>query len=334
MIFLNILSKVYNFSASFRRAVYTKKILKPKKLPVPVISIGNLSVGGTGKTPLTIFTAKKLQEKGYRVWVLSRGYKRKSKGTVIVSDGNSIFVPWEEAGDEPYLMAKNNIPVVVSYSRYKAGLKALNSFSVDIFLLDDGFQHFQLYRDLDILVVDATKPFWEDKPLPAGRLREPAEFYRFADVIVVNRLSRAKNPEKILEFLKNSEKQLFISEEKIENITDLKESKNINFLKGKEVGAFSGLGNNRQFFQTVKDLSHKIGFTVSQFISFPDHYNYKKLNLPKKQLWLTTEKDIIKISQKQIEKDNIFALKYSLNLPEDFVQYLENIINAERLKKS
>ncbi|MBK3332304.1 tetraacyldisaccharide 4'-kinase [Persephonella atlantica] len=330
---LNIVSNIYEKLAVIRRKLYYKGILKQKKFPVPVISIGNLSVGGTGKTPLTIFTAKKLQEKGYRVCVLSRGYRRKSRGTVVVSDGNSIFVPWEEAGDEPYLMAKNNIPVVVSHSRYEAGIKALNSFPVDVFLLDDGFQHFQLYRDLDILVVDATKPFWEDKPLPAGRLREPAEFYRYADVIVVNRLNRAKNPEKVLEFLKNSEKQLFISEEKIENITDLKKNKNINFLKGKEVGAFSGLGNNGQFFQTVKDLSHKIGFTVSQFISFPDHYSYKKLNLPKKQLWLTTEKDIIKISQKQIEKDNIFALKYSLNLPEDFVQYLENIINAERLKK-
>ncbi len=330
---LNIVSNIYEKLAVIRRKLYYKGILKQKKLPVPVISIGNLSVGGTGKTPLTIFTAKKLQEKGYRVCVLSRGYRRKSRGTVIVSDGKSVFVPWEKAGDEPYLMAKNNIPVVVSHSRYEAGIKALNSFPVDVFLLDDGFQHFQLYRDLDILVVDATKPFWEDKPLPAGRLREPAEFYRFADIIVVNRLNRAKNSEKVLEFLKNSEKQLFISEEKIESITDLKESKNLNFLKGKEVGAFSGLGNNQQFFQTVKELSKKVGFTISRFISFPDHYDYRKLALPGKQLWLTTEKDIIKISQKQIEKDNIFALKYSIHLPEDFIKYLENCINAERLKK-
>ncbi|MDQ7056235.1 MAG: tetraacyldisaccharide 4'-kinase [Persephonella sp.] len=330
---LKILSMVYTKAAKFRRKLYHRGILKQKKLPAPVISVGNLSVGGTGKTPLTIFTAKKLQEKGYNVCVLSRGYRRKSRGTVIVSDGSSIFTSWEEAGDEPYLIAKNSIPVVVSSNRYEGGLKALERFPVDIFLLDDGFQHFQLYRDLDILVVDATRPFWEDKPLPAGRLREPLEFYRFADTIVVNRLSRAENPEEVLQFLKNSGKRVFISEEKIEGITDLREKREFDFLKGKEVGVFSGLGNNQQFFHTVKELSRKVGFTLSHFISFPDHYNYKKLNLPEKQLWLTTEKDIIKIDQKQIKKHNIFSLKYSLHLPEDFIKYLENHINAERLKK-
>jgi len=331
---LRIISLLYGFFAYGRRVLYRKGILKRKKLPVPVISIGNLSVGGTGKTPLTIFTAKSFQKKGYTVAVLSRGYKRKSRGTVVVRNRKRMLTHWEEAGDEPYLIALNNIPVVVSSSRYEAGIKAIKDIKPDLIILDDGFQHYQLYRDLDILVFDATKPFWKDRLLPEGRLREPFSFYRFADIIVVNRLNRAKNQGEITEFLKKTGKKFFISQERLEKITDLKQEKDLSFLKGKKVGIFSGLGNNEQFFDTAVNLSNNIGFEIVQKIFFPDHYDYAELHLnTQPDLYITTEKDIIKIRPDMIEKYRIYALKYSLELDEQFIKYLERKIFYEKEKK-
>ncbi|SNZ08662.1 lipid-A-disaccharide kinase [Persephonella hydrogeniphila] len=332
---LKILSKIYGSLAKVRRYTYEKGLIQKHKLPIPVISIGNLSVGGTGKTPLTIFTAKKLIERGYSVTVLSRGYKRKSRGTVIVRNRNKILVNWEEAGDEPFLIAKNNIPVVVSENRYAAGLKAIEEINPDIFILDDGFQHFQLHRDVNILVFDATKPFWEDSLLPSGRLREPPEFYRYADILIINRLEKVENKEEIISKIQKLKKKFFISQEKIDGLTDLENSYRLETLSGKNIGVFSGLGNNPQFFNTVEKLSKKIGFKITEKNSYPDHYDYSQLQLSNNpDLWLTTEKDIIKIRPEYIKKYRIMALKYTLKLDEDFINYLEKRIFYDKVKNS
>ncbi|WP_029523452.1 tetraacyldisaccharide 4'-kinase [Persephonella sp. KM09-Lau-8] len=328
---LKILSLIYEKLALLRRWLYDTKILKSQKLPVPVISVGNLSVGGTGKTPITIAIARKLQSQGYRVCVLSRGYKRKTKGTIVVSDGKKIFTDWKSSGDEPYLIATYNIPVVVSESRYEAGIKAIELFKPDIFILDDGFQHYQLYRDIDILVVDATKPFWEDQPLPAGRLREPIETYKYADLFVINRFEKVKNKEQFLKKLKAFDKPFFITEEKFQHLTNLKENIPVKDLKGEKIGIFAGLGNNQQFFNTVEDLSKKYNFQVLHKISFPDHYDYPSLELSQNvDKWITTEKDIIKLKPETIKKYNIFALKYELKLPEEMVEFINKKINPKR----
>ncbi len=327
---LKILSYVYGFFAYLRRILYESGVLKKKKLPLPVISIGNLSVGGTGKTPLTIFTAKKLKEEGYKPCILSRGYKRKSKGVLIVSDGNNIKVSWEEAGDEPFIMAKRGLPVVVGSDRYEAGIKALEELDVDIFILDDGYQHYQLYRDVNILVTDAVKPFWEDKLLPAGRLREPPSFYKYADFIVVTKVSTVDKDriEKIKNKLYNLKKPFFFAKEKIKGLVDCKGEKfDFEILKGKEIVVFSGLGNNKQFFNTVKSLSLKYNFKIKEFIGFPDHYDYKNLKLPEADLYLTTEKDIIKIDRK-----NVFGLIYDVELEDKFIE--ETLKKIERRKNS
>ena len=332
---LKLLSKIYGSLAKGRRYLYEKGLIKKRRLPVPVISIGNLSVGGTGKTPLTIFTAQKLIEKGYSVAVLSRGYKRKSRGVVIVRDREKILADWTEAGDEPFLMAKNGIPVVVSKSRYEAGIKAVEKINPDIIILDDGFQHFQLHRDVNILVVDATQPFWEDSLLPAGRLREPPKFYRYADIIVINRLEKVKDKKKIISKIEETGKDFFVSREKIESLTDMEKSYTLDILSGKNVGIFSGLGNNSQFFSTAENISKDLGFGITEKISYPDHYDYKQLNLSEKpDFWLTTEKDIIKIRQEDIKKYRILALQYTLELDSEFINYLEKRIFYEKVKNS
>ncbi len=317
-IFLKLLSYLYGFFAFLRRFLYEKGILKKKHLPLPVISIGNLSVGGTGKTPLTIFLAKELQKKGFKPCVLSRGYKRKTDETIIVSDGKNIKVSWEESGDEPYIIARRGIPVVVGKKRYEAGIKALKELEVDIFILDDGFQHYQLYRDVNILVTDAIKPFWEDNLLPLGRLREPKSFYKYADFIVVTKLLSVSESRlnEIENKLKNLKKPFFFTEEKFTGLIDC-EGKQFDFkiLENKKAVVFSGLGNNKQFFSTVKNLSKKYNFEIKEFLEFPDHYDYKDVKLPEADLYLTTEKDIIKINKK-----NIYALLYDVEVEEKFVE--------------
>jgi len=296
--------------------------------------VGNLSVGGTGKTPFTIFLAKFLQAKGYSPCVLSRGYKRKSKGVVPVSDGKRLLADWETAGDEPYLIGREEIPTVVGEDRYTAGRFALEKFSPDLFILDDGFQHYQLYRDADLLLVDATNPFWEDKLLPAGRLREPASFYRYADLLVVNRLNRLEREkrEKVVDWLKKSGKGFITTEEKIEGLTDGRKVYPFDLLKGKQIGVFAGLGNNRQFFRLVKELGSGAGFQVVREVSLPDHYSYKNFKLPATpQIWITTEKDLIKLPP-HLTQGKVYAVKYSLAPDREGIKSLENLLFYEKLK--
>ncbi len=316
-ILLKFLSFLYGFLAFLRRYLYEHNILKKKKLPLPVISIGNLSVGGTGKTPLTIFTAKQLQKLGLKPCVLSRGYKRKTNDTIVVSDGEKIFVSWEYAGDEPYIMAKRGIPVVVSSERYKAGFLALEKIKPDLFILDDGFQHFQLERDINILIVDSTNPFWKDYLLPLGRLREPKSFYQYADFFVITKLFNLtqEQKEKFFKEIKKFDKPFFIAKEKLSGVIDKDYNKfDFSILEKKEIVVFAGLGNNKQFFDTVKRLSKDYNFKIKEFISFPDHFDYKNIDLPKADIYLTTEKDIIKI-----DKKNVFAVLYDFELADKYI---------------
>ncbi len=317
-IVLWILSKVYGFFATFRRFLYENGLISQKKLPVPVISIGNLSVGGTGKTPVTIYTAKILQKEGFKVCVLSRGYKRKSEKLIVTDTPQNVS--YEEVGDEPYIILRHNIPVAVHKDRYKAGLEALKKLNPDIFILDDGFQHYQLYRDTDVLVIDATKPFWKDNLLPLGRLREPPGFYIYSDCFVVTRLTLLEETqkEKFFEKITEFKKPVFKTTEKIKKLIDTSAKQYpLEILTGKEVIVFSGLGNNQQFFKTVQTLSRKYNFKIKRFIDFPDHYDYKDFNPEEENIYLTTEKDIIKIKNK-----NVFALVYEIEIEDNYLQFL------------
>ncbi len=330
------LSKIYGNLASLRRKLYKTGILKKKSFDIPVISIGNLSVGGTGKTPVTIATAKELQKRGLNVCVLSRGYKRKSKGVIIVSDGKDIFVDVETAGDEPFLIGKNGIPVVVGESRYEAGLEALKTFPVDIFILDDGFQHYQLNRDVDILVIDATRPFWKDNLLPSGKLREPKYFNKYADAFVITKLFLLNETQKqeFFYYLNQYAKPYFLAKEKFVRLTNGELEYNFDIMVNVDVGIFAGLGNNNQFFRYMMDCADKCGFRIKYTKSFPDHYDYKKLDLYKDvDFWITTYKDFVKLSKEQIKENKVFALIYDLELPEDYFKYLEKKIYIRKGRK-
>ena len=189
MPFLVSLSVLYRGLSSLHRRLYSSGVLTSHRLPRPVVSVGNLVAGGGGKTPLTMWLAEKLMASGVKVAVLTRGYGRLHGGFRIVGEDDS----WEIVGDEPALMASKikGATIAVSKDRFAAGSKVLENYEVDIFLLDDGFQHFALDRDLDIVVIDGCRRFGNNRLLPAGILREPVSRLKDADIIVVTRAPSA-----------------------------------------------------------------------------------------------------------------------------------------------
>jgi len=191
---LNLLSRGYNGLQSLRGFGYRQRLISPKKLPCKVISVGNITVGGTGKTPMTQYIAERLKHCGYRVAAVSRGYKgtaagRVVKTAVIVSDGHRICPDSETAGDEPFLLASRlkEVPVVIGRNRFAAGMLALNTFQPQVIVLDDGFQHMQLARDIDLVLLDFNRPFGNRYLLPRGTLREPVSALKRADAFILTR---------------------------------------------------------------------------------------------------------------------------------------------------
>src|SRR5919109_245062 len=184
---LTTLTYPYDWAHQLRLQAYRRRWAAVRRLPCRVISIGNLALGGTGKTPIVELVAGLLQQEGLRVCVLSRGYGGRARSSITgVSDGKKCLVPPEVAGDEPVLLAEHlaGLPVIVGKNRYAAGLLAVERFAVDVIVLDDGFQHVQLARDLNILLLDAARPFGTGRLFPRGDLRERPSALGRADVIV------------------------------------------------------------------------------------------------------------------------------------------------------
>ncbi len=285
---------MYGFAVKLRNIAYDKGIFEIKKLPIPVISVGNISVGGSGKTPTVRFIAENVL-KNKKVCILLRGYKRKSKGTLIVSYYGDIQTDIYSAGDEAYMLSKmlKNTSVVVSEDRYQGGLVAVKELGADIVILDDGFQHRRLYRDLDIVLL--RKRDLKDKLLPFGRLREPLSSLKRADAVVLSY-------QEIEPFDIEIEKPTFKMIRKFEYVykSNMEKIKlNEKFLE-REFIAVSGLGDNEQFLNTLRRLK----FKIKKHLSFRDHHDYSGFKPSKEENYITTLKDLFKIG----EYDNVFAL--------------------------
>ena len=278
---LTLLSKAYGAGVQLRRDGYASGFLKPKKLPCTVISIGNLTTGGTGKTPMAIYVAERVRRLGYRVAVISRGYKgaaEKSGG--IVGDGNTILMDPNTAGDEPLLLAASlkGIPVLVGRDRYQSGMLAINRFQTEVVILDDAFQHLALFRDLNLLLLDSTLPFGNGHLLPRGTLREPASALRFSDALIMTRspqpfcspaepwamdrpLFYATHEPFFSSSFPAGEKPAFQPHEPFTEDALLIE---------KRYYAFSGIARNDDFLKTLR----KMGADVCGFRGFSDHHFY------------------------------------------------------------
>ncbi len=304
-----------------RNVFYDAGILPVRKLSVPVISVGNISVGGTGKTSFVRYICEILG-KEYNIAILSRGYRRKSKGTVLVASKGEILCTWKEAGDEPYFLAKIlrkkgiKVNVIVEANRYKAGILAVKKLNAEIIVLDDGFQHRKLKRDLDLVLI--KKRDLKDKLLPFGRLREPLNSLKRADAILLS--YQELDPFDF--FFKNKPVfKIFRKNWKLLSSQDLNEI-NIKDIQKSKVIAFCGLGDSTQFFKILQNL----GIKIKEEIAFPDHYHYENFSLKRNEIYITTLKDGVKIPPQQ----NLFFLDFEIEV-EGFKEFL--LTKVKEIKK-
>lgn len=301
----------YAAGAGLRNALYDRGWLQAHELGAPAISIGNITAGGTGKTPIVALVAEILIENGERVCILTRGYGRRDPAKrVVVSDGSAILADAETGGDEPVELARRlggKAVIIADRDRVAAAKFAREEFGVTCFVLDDGFQHRRAARDLDIVCIDATDAFGGGELLPAGRLREsPANLCR-ADAVIITKAEAAADIGKLEQDIKRlaPEAEIFRAESGISGFIELSA-----FLEGGQTGrspalrfpafAFCGLGNPEHFFASVRRAEVEIAGTKA----FRDHHRYTKADAERLDhaakdaeaaAFVTTAKDAVKL---------------------------------------
>jgi tetraacyldisaccharide 4'-kinase len=330
-------SWLYGTITNIRNALYERGVLKSYSLGAPTVSVGNITVGGTGKTPFVAFVAEVLAERGAKVCILTRGYGRAHpRERVLVSDGEKVLVDARKAGDEPFELANKLLGkalVAADADRVAAAGWTREKFGITAFVLDDGFQHRRAKRDLDIVLIDATNPFGNSKPLPFGILREPLKNLVRAGLIVITRadlvsagqISNLKS--RISKF--NPDCPVFTAENKISKITELRqfnakmqrrkdakteesfeenpehETRNPE-LETRKAAAFCALGNPSNFFEQLR----RENFTLTATREFPDHHRYTADDITKlekeaarsgAEILLTTAKDAVKLTHLNFE---------------------------------
>jgi tetraacyldisaccharide 4'-kinase len=312
----------YGWAAQVRAFLYRRGWLPTHRLPRPVISIGNLTVGGTGKTPVVILVAEWLLAKGKRVAILSRGYRRRSpKRPLMVSDGGRLLVGPAEAGDEPYLIAQRCPAAIVAVGpdRHRLGQWVLDQYPVDCFLLDDGYQHLRLYRDLNMLLLDATDIAGIQALLPVGRLREPLSAACRASAVLLTRADSEVQADSVWNSVRQVCARLpepitvqFKADDLIHIMTG--ERRPIACFRGARALLFSGIGNAEAFH----DLVRNVGLTVVDTAVLPDHVRYHRWLLDdirerakraEADILITTEKDATKLKEFLMPDDPCWALR-------------------------
>lgn len=314
-LFLRSASLLYGFAILMRNGFFDTGLLRQEKLPCKVISIGNITVGGTGKTPMVIYLAHLLKDKGFRPAVLSRGYKGKTKAPInIVSDGKRLLMKPEDCGDEPALIARSlsGIPVLTGSQRVLTGRVAIEQFGADLLILDDAFQHRQLARDINIVLLNVEKPFGNGFLLPAGPLREGPSALKRADFIVHtgdNTKITADFPAKPAYRARHRAVALI-------NGATGRESPLQN-LQGRRVCAFAGIAKPEAFRKTLTEL----GALVVVFFPYPDHHEYTREDIreiqkraveEKTDMIVTTEKDGVKLAQFHMFLEKIDLLRVAM----------------------
>ena len=335
-------SYIYEFGVRCKLALYKWGILKQEKLNCCVISIGNITVGGTGKTPTAQELAIRIKQMGYRVVILNRGYRSHWNHNIgVVSNGEKIFMTAFEAGDEAYLMAKTlpGIPVIIGKNRAVTGKYAVEKMHAEVIIMDDGYQHWQLKRNLDVVLVDTLNMFGNGCVLPRGVLREPLENLERGNLFILTKTDQSSklsqmqlrkiiatynNTAPIVESVHNPKNFVEIAEWYkgiSSNVMDLEE------LRGKDVMVFSAIGNPSSFEQTLCS----IGVNILEAVRYPDHHDYGMLEMQyiserarslNAVAMVATSKDAVKIPTEFIYSDREIPL-YILNMNIHFTENRE-----------
>ena len=321
-VFLYLLSKIFTLLVQVRLYLYQKRIFRDRALGCLVISVGNLTVGGTGKTPVVEKLARALRERGRRVAILSRGYKSEPRPFLerlwqritfqqaadeprVVSDGQDLLLDSATAGDEPYMLASNlkDVVVLVDKDRVKSGRYAIEKLGIDTLLLDDGFQYLALKSKLNLVLIDRTNPFGNNHLLPRGSLREPRGNLKRADYILITKSEGASNDElKRLIRQHNNHAEIIECGHRplyFQNVYDPDDRQPLKFIQGKKIASICGIAMPDGFEQGLV----KQGAELVYSRQYADHHRFSQqeiLNMINRshrrfaQAVITTEKDAVR----------------------------------------
>ncbi|MFL2855472.1 MAG: tetraacyldisaccharide 4'-kinase [Pseudohongiellaceae bacterium] len=311
------LSILFQLLVLFRR--WLQKIRScPERISVPIVVVGNITAGGTGKTPLTIALARHLREKGFQPGIISRGYGGNAASYPMPVDANDNTT---EAGDEPVMIAAaTGFPVVVGPDRNAALQHLLATNEIDVVLSDDGLQHYKLYRDIEIAVVDGQRLFGNGLCFPAGPLREPISRLDSVDYVVVNGDNSAVHERAVVMEI---EPKMFLNMANGEK----RPFSGAPFNMGSTLQAVCGIGNPERFFSVLE----KLPYPIDRF-SFPDHYNFTakdflNAGIDEQRPLVMTEKDAIKCEN--FAKNNYWCLQVEINLPDSFLnEFTDKVRNS------
>jgi tetraacyldisaccharide 4'-kinase len=332
------LSTAYGAITQARLAAYRSGIFRTSKLAAAVISVGNITTGGTGKTPLVEWICRSIAavdstfqpdfKSHKRICILTRGYgKLHPHEQVLVSDGNKLLTDERNAGDEPLLLAQNLLGIAAVISnpdRVAAGEWAIPNLGTEVFVLDDGFQHLRIARDLDVVTVDATNPFGGGELLPNGRLRERLSGLSRADCVVITRSDQAGDPTSIKDAVRKfvGNRPVFASRMVTAGLRQVGgDHINVSELLDRPVGSFCGVGNPASFFTHLREDGFKVSFSRA----FIDHYKYSQTDIDTlsaqaketgAQALITTAKDATKLDSLEISMP-CYVLEIRIDIDEE-----------------
>ena len=317
-VFFNILkfcSLFYGIGSSFKNFLYDKKIFTPQKVDACVISVGNFTTGGVGKTPVVAEIARYFTEKEVKIAIISRGYggKLDNSKVNVISDGINLYYKADMAGDEPYWLAVNlnMCAVLTCANRYKAAKYAVEKMGITHIILDDGFQHRKLHRDLNIVLIDSEKMFGNENLLPAGPLREsPDGFKRVDKLVIVSKNTDHSRAEKFARIMEKKQKvETLICKIEPDYAYNIISGEHLE--KGSEITALSAIGQPEQFYKFLEK-----DYIIKEKFTFDDHHQYTKEDIENIEgNIITTEKDAVKLAP--LGNNNIFALKLKTVLDVD-----------------
>lgn len=347
-------SRFYRHAIQFRLWLYDKRIIRNRAIGCLVVSIGNLTCGGTGKTPVVEVFAKTLSQKGRKVAVLSRGYRSKQRSMLtklkqkflskkmevppkVVSDGQNLLLDSTFAGDEPYMLASNlkNVVVLVDKDRVKSGLYAIAEFQTDTLILDDGFQYLDLKPHINILLVDSTKPFSNHHVLPRGLLREPIKNVRRADYIFLTKSNGGPRIRHLKSFLRKHNRRAEIIEcchkpKYLEDVYEKDRRKSLDFLQGKKIAALSAIAFPKSFEVFLTELGSEIVCTRR----FADHHRFTQqeiidlVNEAKKKhadIIVTTEKDAVRMPRLDRRDIPVYFMRVEIDILSGYESFEKSI---------
>ncbi|RLD12327.1 MAG: tetraacyldisaccharide 4'-kinase [Chlamydiae bacterium] len=350
---LSAASKLFGIAVRSRTKLYEHGIFKRSWPGCVVISIGNITVGGTGKTPVTETFARALTAGGRKVAIVSRGYKAKSPSlkwrrkhkqlyptTLVVHDGKNLLLGARVSGDEPYMLARNleNVIVIVDHDRVRGSRYAISHFGVDTILLDDGMQHIRLQRQIDVVLIDATCPFGFDKLLPAGLLREPLSGLRRATHIIITKSKNVDiNPIKAVIRKYNDKAEIMSCYYEPVSLVNLHtgECVPIETIKDNNVFVMTGIAQPEGFITLLKEN----GATVQRVYTYPDHHRFRRDEIEhvyrRAANWHTdaviiTEKDSVRFSKKaglRVRNCPIYYLKIEIKIQSGEKKFSDCIMN-------